>query len=150
MLARSRPWIGGVWWYDLIDDGPSNANAQHRFGLVQTNLAPKTAFVAARTVARLVAPGATVKAFRSGKHHYLVTGSDEAGAWVMAWTLEAEFRDWDQGAPTQAVAPAELEPLVTQLQADGNPVLFRRSGGAWRADEAWKRQMNTTSEERRL
>lgn len=131
ILARSRPWIGGVWWYDLIDDGPSNANAQHRFGLVQTNLAPKSAFMAARSVAPLVAPGAPVRAFRSGLNHYLATGSDKAGPWVMGWTLEPQFRDWADGVPAQAAAPGEFAALVAQLPADGNPVLFRKSGGAW-------------------
>ncbi len=138
MLARSRPWIGGVWWYDLIDDGPSATNAQHRFGLVRTNLAPKSAFVAARTVARLVTGDATVTAFRSGAHHYLATGTDESGPWAMAWTLEPEFRDWKDGAPAQEAAPAEFAALVEKLPANGNPVLFRKSGGAWQLDAAWQ------------
>jgi hypothetical protein len=138
LLARSRPWVGGVWWYDLIDDGPSNSEAQHRFGLVRTNLAPKQAFVAARSVARLLAPGTAVKAFRSGAHGYLATGADGAGPWAMAWTLEPEFRGWDDGAPAQAVAPPEFAALVAQIPPDGSPVLFRKSGAAWRADESWQ------------
>ena len=68
---------------------------------------------AARTVARLVISGSAASArFASGQNHYLVTGSDESGAWAMAWTLEPEFRDWDDGAAAQAAAPAEFAPLV--------------------------------------
>lgn len=143
MLARSRPWVGGVWWYGLIDNGPSDSNAQHRFGLVRADLAPKPAFLAARAVARLVISGSKVSAFRLGKNQYLTTGSDEAGLWAIAWTLEPEFRDWTQGAPAQSTAPAEFTSLGAQLPADGQPVLFRKSGGKWRADAAWQQQMNS-------
>jgi hypothetical protein len=134
LLARSRPWIAGVWWYDLIDDGPSNSDAQHRFGLVRTNLARKPAFEAARKVSRLVLSG-DVEAFRVGSHHYLATGADDAGAWAMAWTLEPHFRGWQEGAPTLAEAPREFHSLIARLPEDGEPVLFRKRQGKWQVEE---------------
>lgn len=142
LLARSRPWIAGVWWYDLIDDGKSDSNAQHRFGLVRTDITPKPAFAAARTVGPLVVANGTVSAFKLDARHYLATGSDDKGRWVMAWTLEEKFRDWSEGAPTQSAAPAEFAPLTAQLPDDGYPVLFRKTDGAWRADSAWRQQMD--------
>jgi hypothetical protein len=142
LLARSRPWVAGVWWYDLIDDGASNTNAQHRFGMVRTNLTPKPAFLAARTVARLVIAGKDVKAFRIGPHNYLVTGSDDSGAWAMAWTLEPEFRGWQDGAPTLPEAPPQFRSLTAQLPPGGDPVLFRQTQGEWRVDQAWHRDIN--------
>lgn len=33
LLAKSRSWIKGVWWYDLMDDGPETGNWEHNFGL---------------------------------------------------------------------------------------------------------------------
>lgn len=41
LLAKSRPWIAGVWWYDLIDDGPNATDKEHRFGMFRQNLKPK-------------------------------------------------------------------------------------------------------------
>ncbi|WP_199027620.1 cellulase family glycosylhydrolase [Ralstonia sp. ASV6] len=32
-LAKARPYMKGVWWYDLIDDGDDPTNREHRFGL---------------------------------------------------------------------------------------------------------------------
>ncbi len=37
LLAKARPWIAGVWWYDLFDDGDDAANKEHRFGLITSN-----------------------------------------------------------------------------------------------------------------
>ncbi len=133
LLARSRPWIAGVWWYDLIDDGPSNADAQHRFGLVRTNLTLKPAFEAARKVARLVS--GDVAAYRMGSHHYLATGTDDAGEWAMAWTLEPQFRGWQEGAPSLAEARPEFQALTARLPENGSPVLFRKREGRWQTEE---------------
>lgn len=41
-LAKSRSYIKGVWWYDLIDDGNDTKNKEHNFGLFRTDLTPKT------------------------------------------------------------------------------------------------------------
>ncbi len=133
LLARSRPWIAGVWWYGLIDDGPSQTDSQHRFGLVRADLTPKPAFAAARTVAQLVLSG-DVAAYRVGSHHFVTTGSDDAGAWAVAWSLESNFRGWQEGAPTLAEAPAEFHSLPEQLSTEGDPQMFRKKNGRWQAE----------------
>jgi hypothetical protein len=46
LLAKSRPWIAGVWWYDLFDDGDDAQNKEHRFGLLARDGTPKPAFQA--------------------------------------------------------------------------------------------------------
>lgn len=38
LLARSRHYIKGIWWYDLLDDGTSNYNREHHFGLLTRNM----------------------------------------------------------------------------------------------------------------
>jgi len=35
LLTKARPWIGGVWWYELSDDGPNPTDAEQRFGLLR-------------------------------------------------------------------------------------------------------------------
>lgn len=55
LLARARPWIAGVWWYDLFDDGSDAQNKEHRFGLLSQDGAPKPAFRAIATLKPLLA-----------------------------------------------------------------------------------------------
>ena len=49
-LAKERPWIAGVWWYDLFDDGDDAANKEHRFGLITRGGMRRPAFEAVRNV----------------------------------------------------------------------------------------------------
>jgi len=46
MLARSRPWIAGVWWYDLVDDGSDSTNINNRFGLFRQDGSEKPQYAA--------------------------------------------------------------------------------------------------------
>lgn len=47
--AEMRPWIKGVWWYDVIDGGTDASNREFRFGLVASDgVTPKPAFHAYR------------------------------------------------------------------------------------------------------
>lgn len=50
LRAKARPWIAGVWWYDLFDDGDDVANVEHRFGLIDRAGAKRPAFQALANV----------------------------------------------------------------------------------------------------
>ena len=57
LLAKSRSWIAGVWWYDLFDDGDDASNKEHRFGLISRAGVKRPAFHALEEVApRVAAP----------------------------------------------------------------------------------------------
>ncbi len=43
-LAKSRPYVNGLWWYDLIDDGVDAYEMQHSFGLVTNTMKAKLTF----------------------------------------------------------------------------------------------------------
>lgn len=44
-LCSLRPWIKGVWWYDLLDDGVDSTNREFRFGLLANDAkTPKPAY----------------------------------------------------------------------------------------------------------
>lgn len=45
LLAASRNYIKGLWWYDLIDDGSDQDNKEHNFGLLYQNEKSKEAAV---------------------------------------------------------------------------------------------------------
>jgi hypothetical protein len=44
LMAHARPWITGVWWYELLDGGADSTQAENRFGLVRQDGTPKPAF----------------------------------------------------------------------------------------------------------
>ena len=43
-LARTVPNIKGMWWYDLVNDGPKRDDQEHNFGLLNEDLTPKPAY----------------------------------------------------------------------------------------------------------
>ena len=54
LLARTKTYIGGVWWYDLYDDGPDPANREYRFGLLTEDGREKPAFKAMQSSNRML------------------------------------------------------------------------------------------------
>jgi hypothetical protein len=36
LLARTRPYIKGIWWYELVDEGDTLTNYEHNFGLYKS------------------------------------------------------------------------------------------------------------------
>lgn len=55
LLAQSRPFIKGIWWYDFQDDGTKLTIAEQNFGLVLRNLTPKPAYYRLQDIAQLIA-----------------------------------------------------------------------------------------------
>jgi hypothetical protein len=54
LLARTLPFLKGIWWYDFRDDGEDGSNMEDNFGLVDSDLEPKPAFAALKAVAHIV------------------------------------------------------------------------------------------------
>jgi hypothetical protein len=46
LLGRSRPWVAGIWWYDLFDDGDDAMNKENRYGLLRHKGDAKPAYEA--------------------------------------------------------------------------------------------------------
>jgi hypothetical protein len=42
-LSSTLPFIKGLWWYDLVDDGPDPTDKENNFGLLTVNGTPKAA-----------------------------------------------------------------------------------------------------------
>jgi hypothetical protein len=138
VLARSRPWIQGVWWYDLIDDGDNDALMEHRYGLVARNQRLKPAYLTARQITPLVLGESAVSSYRTDSGAYVVTGTDGTGPWSMTWAIEPSFLNWIDGQTTEPPAPAELAALAGNARADGFPVLLRKTdAGKWQIDPDW-------------
>lgn len=134
LLARTRPWIEGVWWYDLIDDGDDPTKMEHRFGLVRSDLRPKPASLAAQRVARLLSSPTPPSSFRLSDGSYAVRGHDSSGDWMVVWRVEARSADWPRGFSSERKASVDLDREADHSKPDGKPILLRRSGDAWKAD----------------
>jgi hypothetical protein len=93
LLAKSRPWIAGVWWYDLFDDGNDAENKEHRFGLLAKDGTPKPAFQALADVRSILAAPArpTVEVAADGR--ITVSAQRADGKHVAAsWSASGEQR----------------------------------------------------------
>jgi Cellulase (glycosyl hydrolase family 5) len=66
LLARTMPFLKGIWWYDFRDDGWDQTNKEDNFGLVDPNLKPKPAFAALQTVAPIVKDASSVEELSTG------------------------------------------------------------------------------------
>ncbi|CAI0779860.1 Beta-xylosidase [Serratia proteamaculans] len=54
ILARSKPYIKGLWWYDLIDDGINIEEPENNYGFFSTTNAPKKSADSVKELARVV------------------------------------------------------------------------------------------------
>jgi polysaccharide biosynthesis protein PslG len=54
LLARTMPFLKGIWWYDFQDDGWRADYNEHNFGLVRPDLSAKPSYHSFRSVAGLV------------------------------------------------------------------------------------------------
>ena len=133
-LVRARPWIAGVWWYDLIDDGASDTDAEQRFGLLRTGLSPKPAYLAASRMAPLLKHGTDVHSYRVSASGYAVTGRMDAKEWLIAWKLEPLVRNWAEGIAEATDAGTAFDWTAADLPDNGSPVFWTKVHGKWKMD----------------
>jgi len=95
LLARTLPFMKGIWWYDFQDDGWRSSYNEHNFGLVRPDLTPKPAYFSLKDLARLVAtaeylgrveagdPEVWILSFRrpDGKHVWALWSAHEDDGW---------------------------------------------------------------------
>lgn len=101
LLARSRAWIGGVWWYDLFDDGSDPNEKEDRYGLLRQNGVPKPAFTAIAAVRDELLGAVTSSAVVTPAGQVTVQGQTASGkAFVAAWLATDDFLStapWEAG-----------------------------------------------------
>lgn len=76
LLARTLPYIKGVWWYDFRDDAWDAAYNENNFGLVRNDLTPKAPYFALKEVARLIDGATFAERLNAG----------DPDAWVLRFT----------------------------------------------------------------
>ena len=85
LLARTMPFIKGIWWYDLQNDGPDPKNREHNFGLLDHELRPKPAYLALQQFSGLIREGEYVDSLADGPAlralHLRKDGEDMLALW---------------------------------------------------------------------
>lgn len=128
LLARTMPFIRGLWWYDFRDDGPDPDEREHHFGIVSADLTPKPAYHAMAAICALFkearydgevtgVPGAHILKFRrdSGETVFVLWSRDEAGPTV----------PFEAGGASAPVA------RLTELGGGAMPCGWARRGSLW-------------------
>jgi hypothetical protein len=106
LLASTRPWIAGVWWYTLRDHGNDARNKEHHFGVLDTELDPKPAAAAIRSVTSLLREVGRFRA-AAGSTNERIVATRRDGT-----TLSV---DWDRRDPRPVVLDRIATLAATRL-----------------------------------
>jgi hypothetical protein len=89
LLAREKPFIKGIWWYDFQDDGDNPADSEQNFGIVSRGYLPKPSFFAMRDIAIQVSQASVGSNVELGKNVHAVRLVGTNGKSVLAvWSLQ--------------------------------------------------------------
>ena len=92
LLARTRPWLGGVWWYELMDDGPKSDDPEQRFGILRQNGEPKAAYHALIQIKSILESKSTPSETVGSNGEITVSGVDAANKkFCVAWISTDDF-----------------------------------------------------------
>ena len=137
LLARTMPWMKGIWWYDFEDDAMKYDYNEANFGIIRPDLTPKPSWYALRDVADLAANA-----------EYL--GREDAGdpdVWVLkfrrpdgrdTWAVWSAHEDDDWQVRIQTDPAKRFELTIREVGREP----FRRSWG----DKAWYDDKRTWNE----
>lgn len=89
LLARTKSYIKGVWWYDLYDDGPDSANREYRFGLLAEDGREKPAFKAMQSSNRMLQGVTKVWLEKDGPVMEVIAQGPGGKQRVFSWTPTA-------------------------------------------------------------
>lgn len=136
-LARTRPWIGGVWWYELRDGGPNPMSREHSFGLTRRSGQPWPAHDAVGRLARLLRnyPDWQLQADRD-KTMVALSGAADGSRCAVFWPPDGSRLEVVVGAGGDAPQRV-LGRAPVSRQADGTRRLVGVGGvEAWCATQA--------------
>ena len=108
LLAKALPFIDGVWWYDLQNDGLDPANREHNFGLLGNDMTPKPAYEALRSISPLVREGRYVGRLDVGVSGIHVLRFEQGTTSVLATWKE-------DGTPCLAIRLISSTPFRAEL-----------------------------------
>lgn len=112
LLARSLPYLRGIWWYDYQDDGWDREENEHNFGIVRPDLTPKPAYHVMADVAPLAARGRFLGRL----------STDDPEVWIL------RFAHRDQEVWAVWTADDRPRQLLLQTEAPETPLVIHKLG----------------------
>jgi hypothetical protein len=119
LMAHTRPYIAGVWWYDLIDDGSDQTSYLDRFGLLQQSGAQKPAYTALMQIKDLILSPAIA-----------TQGTDANGAITVSGTLANGSKYYAAWLSTDDFTKTANSASAASLTASGYSVAASASSGS--------------------
>ena len=130
LLARTMPFIRGLWWYDFCDDGVDPNEREHHFGIVTRDLTPKPAYGVMNEICRIFGQAHFAGEIESDPALHLLKFRLDSGA-----TLAALWSSDDAGRQVTLETVAATAPPAARLRQIGGPETARawaREGPQWR------------------
>lgn len=117
LLARTMPFIKGIWWYNFQDDGNDVSNVEHNFGVVKSDLSLKPSFKSAKAIVPLVVRSEFLGQIDSAEGIHVLKFKDADGSIVYgAWT------ESDDPSTLRIKSNLARPPLVASLINAGGEV----------------------------
>ena len=109
LLARTMPFLKGIWWYDFQDDGWKASEVEHNFGLVRPDFTPKPAYFVLADIAGLVSKASFIGRVETGDPDiWVLKFRDDIGRQTWAvWSAHTD-EDWQLTFKTTAESPAPV------------------------------------------
>jgi polysaccharide biosynthesis protein PslG len=89
LLASTRPYVAGVWWYCLRDQGNDRGNKEHNFGVLDNAFMPKPAGQALRAAALLVGDVGRFRDDSRGEERRVAAQRADGSTIELAWRADA-------------------------------------------------------------
>lgn len=129
LLARTLPYIRGLWWYDFQDDGWRHSYNEHNFGLVRPDGTPKPAYFALKDVAEVAGRAEFVERVATDDPDIYLLKFRASGSEVWALWSAHEDDDWQI-----TLRSSDAEPRPVEIRLVGAGVVTRPWGSRDWAD----------------
>jgi hypothetical protein len=124
LLARTMPFLKGVWWYDFQDDGWNASYNENNFGIVRPDLTPKPSWFAMASVGAVAARGEYLGRVETADPDVWVLRFREPGG-AQTWAVWSAHPD--DGWQVTIRAPRPGAPPLT-VRESGRTALQREWG----------------------
>ena len=125
LLARTMPFLKGIWWYDFQDDGWNAAYNENNFGIVRPDLTPKPSWFVMAGVGALAARGEYLGRVEAADPDVWVLRFREPGG-TQTWAVWSAHPD--DGWQITLKSPQQDAPNLTVREAD--LTAFQREWGS--------------------
>lgn len=115
-MAAARPWIAGIWWYTLLDDGDDPTDKEHRFGLVPRGgpeRQPRPAFESLRAMATWAREGSGWQEEKRSNQRRVVRFTARGERHALVWSERVSSPMSVRGNGTLQVRAPGLAPAAS-------------------------------------